>query len=51
VSKNVLIIHKGVREFVQSLIQKRKEQIGIVSFLWEFKSTEDPLRAAIMLVS
>jgi len=42
--KNMLIIHKGLREFVQSLVQKRKEQIELVLTPWDFRSTEDPLR-------
>jgi hypothetical protein len=49
--KNVLIIYKGLREFVQSLVQKRKEQIELVLTPWDFRSTQDPLRATIMLAS
>ena len=45
-SKNLLIIHKGLREFGQSLVQKRKEQIRLILNPWEFRSTEDPFRAS-----
>jgi hypothetical protein len=51
VSRNVLIIDKGLRESVQSQVLKRKEQIGLDMTPWDFRSTEDPLRAAIMLAS